>query len=182
RGAAAAGRRNGGRARICPARRVGAGGPARKRGGAGPAGRGAAPGTAPGGGAGLLTESPWTEMARRDRAVLAAALGRWGEAKDLAAADPGRPSEAVRLARGASPIELVLARAMGAEWLDRYVQEWRNVKLQIDGDDLIAAGVPQGPGVGRGLSEALCRKLDGEISGREPELEVALAAARSEDA
>lgn len=128
--------------------------------------------------AGLLAESPWVEMARRDRAVLAAVLGRWGEAEKLAAAHPGGPSEAVRLARGASPIELVLARAMGAEWLDRYAQEWRDVKLQIDGDDLIAAGVPQGPQIGRGLAEALRRKLDGELSGRDEELAVALEAAR----
>ncbi|HSR93443.1 MAG TPA: hypothetical protein VLK56_01130 [Solirubrobacterales bacterium] len=126
----------------------------------------------------LLTESPWAEIARRDRAVLAAALGRWDQAQSLAAARPGRPSEAVGLARGASPIELVVARAMGAEWLDRYVREWRNAKLLIDGADLIAAGVPQGPRIGNGLDEAMRRKLDGEISGREQELEVALAAAR----
>ena len=64
---------------------------------------------------------------------------------------PARPSEAVELARGHNPVELVLARALGAEWLDRYVSEWRSVALEIDGDDLIAAGVPQGPAIGRGL-------------------------------
>jgi tRNA nucleotidyltransferase (CCA-adding enzyme) len=131
--------------------------------------------------ASLLAEPPWKEMARRDRAVLAAALGHWGEAEKLAAARPERPSEGVRLARGVSPIELVLARAMGAEWLDSYICEWRDVKLQIDGADLIAAGIPQGPDIGRGLGEALRRKLDGEVSGREQELEVALAKARKED-
>jgi tRNA nucleotidyltransferase (CCA-adding enzyme) len=131
--------------------------------------------------AGLLTESPWAELVRRDTAILAAALGRWGEAESLAAANPGRPSEAVRLARGASPVELVIARAMGADWLDRYLREWRQVRLEIDGDNLIAAGVPQGEDIGRGLGEALRRKLDGEISGREQELEAALAAARRGD-
>jgi tRNA nucleotidyltransferase (CCA-adding enzyme) len=55
------------------------------------------------------------------------------------------------------------------------------VELEIDGDDLVAAGVPQGPAVGSGLAEALRRKLDGEISGREAELETALAAARAEE-
>ncbi len=77
------------------------------------------------------------------------------------------------------PVELVLARAMGAEWLDRYLAEWRSVALEIDGEDLIAAGVPQGPAIGRGLAEALRRKLDGEIAGREEELAVALEAARA---
>jgi tRNA nucleotidyltransferase (CCA-adding enzyme) len=52
--------------------------------------------------------------------------------------------------------------------------------LQITGDDLIAAGVPEGPRVGAGLAEALRRKLDGEVSGREEELAAALEAARGE--
>ena len=127
---------------------------------------------------GLLSESPWMELAARDRAVLAAAVGSRGAAEELAAAHPARPSEAVRLAGGASPLDLVLARALGAEWLDRYVLEWRAVRLEIDGQDLIAAGVPEGPAVGRGLDEALRRKLDGELGGREEELAVALDAAR----
>jgi tRNA nucleotidyltransferase (CCA-adding enzyme) len=55
------------------------------------------------------------------------------------------------------------------------------VKLEIDGEDLIAAGVPEGPAVGAGLAEALRRKLDGEISGRKQEIEVALGAARGAD-
>ncbi len=128
--------------------------------------------------AGLLTESPWTEVVPRDSAVLAAALGRWGSAQALAEEEPKRPSDAVRLARAASPLELVLARALGAGWLDRYLGEWQAVALEIDGEDLIAVGVPQGPAVGLGLAAALRRKLDGEISGRAEELEVALSAAR----
>ncbi len=128
--------------------------------------------------AGLLASPPWQGVARRDRAVLAAALGTWGDAERLAAANPERPSEAVRLARNADPVELVLARAMGADWLDRYLQDWRQIGLEIDGEDLIAAGVPQGPRIGQGLAEALRRKLDGELSGREQELEIALDTAR----
>ena len=128
--------------------------------------------------AGLLSSSPWQGVAPRDRAVLAAAVGTWGRAEPLAAANPERPSEGVRLAQGTDPVELVLARALGAQWLDRYETEWRRVALEIDGDDLIAAGVPQGPQVGQGLAEALRRKLDGKISGRDEELDVALKAAR----
>lgn len=126
----------------------------------------------------LLSEPPWSSVVDRGRAVLAAVLGPWGAAEKLAAAHPGRPSEAVELARGSAPIELVLARAMGAEWLDRYLEEWDSVRLEIDGGDLIAAGVSEGPALGRGLAEALRRKLDGEVAGRARELEVALAAAR----
>lgn len=126
----------------------------------------------------LLAAPPWQGVAPRDRAVLTAALGSPGGEERLAAARPERPSRAVELARGRDPLELVLARALGAEWLDHYLLEWRSVGLEIDGDDLIAAGVRQGPAVGRGLDEALRRKLDGEIAGREAELDAALDAAR----
>jgi tRNA nucleotidyltransferase (CCA-adding enzyme) len=129
----------------------------------------------------LLQSSPWSEFAPRDRALLAAALGPSGGEGALAEARPGRPSEAVALAAGRDPVELALARALGAEWLDRYLAEWRDVTLEIDGEALIAAGVPQGPAIGRGLDEALRRKLDGEVTGREQELDLALEVARSDD-
>jgi tRNA nucleotidyltransferase (CCA-adding enzyme) len=129
----------------------------------------------------LLESSPWAEFAPRDRALVGAALGPRGGEEALAEARPRLASEAVALVAGRDRVELALARAMGAEWLDSYLNEWRNVALEIDGAALIAAGVPQGPAIGRGLEAALRRKLDGEIAGREQELEVALAAARSGD-
>ena len=52
------------------------------------------------------------------------------------------------------------------------------MRLEIDGDDLMAAGVPQGPAIGRGLGAALAAKLDGQVSGREAELAEALRGAR----
>jgi tRNA nucleotidyltransferase (CCA-adding enzyme) len=126
----------------------------------------------------LLGDPLWAEVAERAEAVLAGALGPVGREEELAAARPRRPSAGRRLATGASPVELVLARAMGAEWLDDYLAEWRSVGLEIDGEDLIAAGVPPGPAIGRGLEAALRMRLDGEVSGREEELAAALAAAR----
>ncbi len=56
----------------------------------------------------------------------------------------------------------------------------RYVRLSISGDDLLAAGVPSGPAVGRGLRAALAAKLDGRAPDRRGELERALAAARDE--
>jgi tRNA nucleotidyltransferase (CCA-adding enzyme) len=129
----------------------------------------------------LLGSEPWRGVAPRDRALLRAALGPPGGELDLAEARPERPSQAVGLATGRDPVELVLARALGVEWLDRYLAEWREVGLEINGEDMIAAGVSQGPAVGRGLKEALRRKLDGEISGRAQELAAALEAAGSGD-
>jgi tRNA nucleotidyltransferase (CCA-adding enzyme) len=126
----------------------------------------------------LSKAPPWRDLAPRDEAVLCAAIGPAGAESELAAANPRKPSLAAELASRRDPVELVLARALGAEWLDRYLLEWRSVALEIDGEDLKASGVPQGTAIGRGLKEALIRKLDGEISGREQELEVALEAAR----
>jgi tRNA nucleotidyltransferase (CCA-adding enzyme) len=128
----------------------------------------------------LLARAPWSEIAARDRALLAAALGEVGDAPRLAAATPARPSEAVEVARGASPEELAIGRALGARWLDEYVVVWRSVVLEIDGADLIEAGVREGPAVGHGLRVALARKLDGEIEGREEELRTAVEAARGQ--
>lgn len=128
----------------------------------------------------LLADGPWHAAAERAQALLALALDPGGREAALVEASPASPSAAVELACGYRPLELLSARVRGAEWLDRYMREWRAVELEIGGDDLVAAGVPQGPAVGAGLAAALRRKLDGEISGRERELEVALAAAREE--
>ena len=124
----------------------------------------------------LVSEPAWSTLDHRVEAVLAAARGVpvAGELTETAAS----PSDAVRLARGHTPVELLLARARGSEWLDRYVSDWRSVRLAISGRDLLAAGVAEGPAIGRGLRAALDAKLDGGVGGRDDELRVALAAAR----
>lgn len=138
----------------------------------------------------LVQRPPWSEVVERQLAIHAAATGhapgtagRLGDllasARELASAAPARPSEAVELVRGRGGVELALARALGAEWLDRWLAEWRQVRLEISGEDLLRAGVPEGPAIGRGIAAALRAKLDGEASGREAELRAALAAARS---
>lgn len=127
----------------------------------------------------LMAAPPWSALADRDHALLAIVEGELGRAPALAEAAPASPSEGVALARGATSADLVIARAMGAAWLDAYAAEWRAVRLEIDGRDLVAAGVPEGPAIGTGLAAAMRRKLDGEISGREAELEAAVDAARA---
>ncbi len=58
------------------------------------------------------------------------------------------------------------------------VRDWlvtqRHVRLDIDGHDLMAAGVPEGPEVGARLAAALASKRGGGASGREQELRAAL--------
>jgi tRNA nucleotidyltransferase (CCA-adding enzyme) len=90
------------------------------------------------------------------------------------------PPSALWRAWRATPVEAVaLAGARGnpagaREWIERL----RVVSLEIGGDDLIAAGLAEGPEIGRRLERTLARKLDGELAGgREVELAFALEAA-----
>ena len=79
------------------------------------------------------------------------------------------------------PEALALALALGApgEAVLRYVSELRGARLQITGQDLLAAGVPSSPAIGRALEETLRRTLDGELPGREEQLRAALALAEA---
>ena len=58
--------------------------------------------------------------------------------------------------------------------------ELRDVRLEITGDDLTAAGVPEGPRLGRALEGTLALKLDGLVHTRDEELEHALRLAGEE--
>jgi tRNA nucleotidyltransferase (CCA-adding enzyme) len=128
----------------------------------------------------ILARPEWADLVDAPDAVYALGTpdpGLEAGALRLSSATPRRPSEGTALARGRHPTELVAARVAGAGWLDEYVRDWRHVGLEIDGSDLMAAGIPEGPAVGRGLAAALDAKLDGEVSDRDDELRVALAAA-----
>ncbi len=91
-----------------------------------------------------------------------------------------RPSELYALLHDEPPEALALALAMRAppELVLRFATELAGVRLEITGDDLIAAGVPEGPAIGRALEKTLRRKLDGEVAGRQDELRAALEATR----
>jgi tRNA nucleotidyltransferase (CCA-adding enzyme) len=92
------------------------------------------------------------------------------------------PSELRALLGSEPPEALALALALGApsEPVLRWATSLSSVGLEIGGDDLLAAGVPEGPAIGRALEETLRRKLDGLVDGRDEELETALVLARSE--
>jgi tRNA nucleotidyltransferase (CCA-adding enzyme) len=89
------------------------------------------------------------------------------------------PLEGVVLA-GALAQAGVLAGALGAEVAGaaaHWLNEIRYVRLEISGVDLLSAGVPEGPEIGRRLQAALRARLDGQLApGREAELRAALAA------
>jgi tRNA nucleotidyltransferase (CCA-adding enzyme) len=109
--------------------------------------------------------------------VAAAALEATPLGRRLAAAS--RPSEIAAAARGNTPEAVALASAVVPDAVpaaQRWLDDLRHVTLEIDGEDLLAAGVPEGPDVGRALAGALDRKLDGNAAGREAELAAALDA------
>ena len=87
-----------------------------------------------------------------------------------------RPSELRALLDGEPPEALALALALGApaQPILDYVSRLSMVRLEITGDDLLAAGLPESPALGQALEQTLARKLDGEVDGREDELRLAL--------
>jgi tRNA nucleotidyltransferase (CCA-adding enzyme) len=114
-------------------------------------------------------------------AIFAAVTRAPAVARALAAAR--RPAQIAEAAAGA-PVEAVaLAGALGNARASAAAQRWlgelRDVALEINGNDLVAAGVTPGPAIGAGLRAALSARLDGLASDRDEQLTVALRAARS---
>jgi hypothetical protein len=91
-------------------------------------------------------------------------------------------SEVHDLLHGEPAATLAVALAWGApgDPVLRYVALIGGARLDITGDDLVAAGVPQSPAIGDALAETLRRKLDGQVTGRDDQLALALALARGE--
>jgi tRNA nucleotidyltransferase (CCA-adding enzyme) len=81
----------------------------------------------------------------------------------------GHPPEVLLTAILLAPSDSAVPRRV-AGYLDRV----RGVALEIGGEDLKRAGVPESPAIGRALKETLALKLDGFVEGREEELRTAL--------
>lgn len=126
----------------------------------------------------LIEIDPWQGQAAREDLILQVIFGEPAEVDELLS-EPSGNWEGYRLVRGRAPSDLVIARARGATWLDRWQRDWRWVELEITGADLLNAGIPEGPRIGAGLDAALEAKLDRGISGAEAEMAVALEAARA---
>ena len=83
-----------------------------------------------------------------------------------------------RLPLALARLHQALALGAPAEPILHYLTALRPARLEITGADLVAAGIPESPLLGRALRETLRRKLDGELCGREEELHTALSLAR----
>lgn len=89
-------------------------------------------------------------------------LTTWKVALDTITQPNATPGEAVRVLAGHSPEGLLLLYLVGGgEMVARYWREWRHVRLEITGADVIRAGVPAGPAVGAALARVLADRLDG---------------------
>ena len=114
--------------------------------------------------------------AERD-AVVAAALDAETMVERLEHAHRASKIRHVTLGRPAE--EIAMAAALGAaDAVERWKRDVRDARLQITGDDLLAAGVSEGPLVGRGLDAAWAALLDEGASDREAQLAAALGAAQ----
>ena len=64
---------------------------------------------------------------------------------------------------------LAVSDSVMTEHLQLYLDELRHVTTILNGDDLMAMGVPEGPTVGRMLDELLAARLEGLLATREDE-------------
>ena len=95
---------------------------------------------------------------------------------DLLELTIGTPVESLALAGALREIEDGPG-SYGRRIVEEWLREQRHVALQVTGDDLIAAGVPEGPEVGVRLEESYRMLLEERIEpGRETELRAALEA------
>ncbi len=131
----------------------------------------------------LLEAEPWGSLRTTEQALPAVARcppARLRAAEVLAGLDPCEPASTLFEAAAAEDEDvLLLARALGAPWLDQHVSEWRQLSLSIDGEDLIEVGIDQGPEIGIGLRAAKAARIDGRVpADHEAELNRALTAIR----
>jgi tRNA nucleotidyltransferase (CCA-adding enzyme) len=88
------------------------------------------------------------------------------------------PSEVDRLLRAAPPATAVGALARGAEAVAGWWAHGRDREPAVRGADLVGAGIPPGPAIGRALAVVRAALLDGRVGGPEEQLALALRVAR----
>ncbi len=79
------------------------------------------------------------------------------------------PLESVVFALGRAPA------GVGRDRLRRFLGVLRGRALEVVGADIIGLGLPEGPAVGRVLTELTRRRVEGSLEGRDEELEAARA-------
>lgn len=96
-----------------------------------------------------------------------------------------KPSEVCTLLDGLAPDALrgatLMAGASTANQINSYLSDWWSVAPRLRGHDLLALGVPAGPGMGETLRELRRARLDGETHSIWDEQELARKWAQASD-
>jgi tRNA nucleotidyltransferase (CCA-adding enzyme) len=114
------------------------------------------------------------KMRRRDTEQIAAAVTVGPRIVERLRDRDVEPAEIVALADRYAPDAPLFALALtDLEPLHAYFRGLRDVRLEVTGGDLAELGLGESPRVGEILAELRRRKLNGELDGRESELEAA---------
>jgi tRNA nucleotidyltransferase (CCA-adding enzyme) len=125
------------------------------------------------------------QLDRNDRKTLLRSMSEARRvARSLAPGQSIKPGRAYTACRDCLESSIFVARLLsGSEKivaaLDSYMKDWSYGVCDIDGTDLTAAGIPEGPAVAAGLQAAVVAKLNGEARTKEEQLQVALREARA---
>ena len=114
------------------------------------------------------------KVRRRDAERIAAAITVAPRLVERLRERGADPAEVVALAEPYAPDAPLLALAHAdVPALENYFRRLRDVRLEITGNDVADLGLAESPRVGEVLAEIRRRKLNGELDGRESELEAA---------
>jgi tRNA nucleotidyltransferase (CCA-adding enzyme) len=122
------------------------------------------------------------KLRRDDARLMVHALSYWRIAADVVSAmDQNRAEVARTLADWPPDGLLFLCLVARSDAVLSYWRQWRHVRLEITGADLIGAGVAAGPKIRRILAKVLSDRLDGQAPDREAQFARALRYAQEED-
>jgi tRNA nucleotidyltransferase (CCA-adding enzyme) len=114
------------------------------------------------------------KVRRRDAERIAAAITVAPRLVERLRERDADPAEVVALAEPYAPDAPLFALALAdLPPLEDYFRRLRDVRLEITGTDVADLGLAESPRVGEVLAEVRRRKLNGELDGRESELEAA---------
>jgi tRNA nucleotidyltransferase (CCA-adding enzyme) len=114
------------------------------------------------------------KVRRRDAEQIAAAVTVGPRIAERLREQDVEPAEIVSLADRYAPDAPLFALALAdLEPLHKYFRRLRDIRLEVTGSDLAELGLGESPRVGEILAELRRRKLNGELDGRESELEAA---------
>jgi tRNA nucleotidyltransferase (CCA-adding enzyme) len=120
---------------------------------------------------------PWLhglKIRRRDGDLITAAIEDGPRIAEQLGRDSLTPADVVALAEPRAPDAPLFALALADQpQLHDYFGRLESIELEIDGADIAALGLAESPRVGEILAEVRRRKLNGELDGRESELDAA---------